>query len=107
MARAFIMNPEVLVLQRPGSVFNEVMEWKVLSAIKAHVDERGLAMCDASRHTRRPRSVFFTTDRKSQLAIADLVWVVKQNGSGPLPCSVVVGTSNDVPAKLVGSKEKA
>merc|ERR1712226_960852 len=65
IARAFVMNPEVLVLQRPLHPFSsgETDAQEVFGAIRRHVMNRGVHLDEATRHRRRPRTCFFSTAR--------------------------------------------
>lgn len=81
LARAFIMNPEVLVLQHPLKHFNEANAQVVMSAIKNHIEHRGIAMPAASMGRRRPRTVFMTVDDEAPQKEADVIWRIKPDGS--------------------------
>eukprot|EP00931_Biecheleriopsis_adriatica_P058829 TRINITY_DN35100_c0_g1_i1.p1 TRINITY_DN35100_c0_g1~~TRINITY_DN35100_c0_g1_i1.p1 ORF type:complete len:884 (+),score=135.69 TRINITY_DN35100_c0_g1_i1:43-2694(+) len=60
LIRAFICNPEVLVLHRPVDDMDDELAATVLDMLKEFVDERGLEMDPATKHRRRPRTVFFS-----------------------------------------------
>ncbi|CAK9021666.1 unnamed protein product [Durusdinium trenchii] len=77
LARALIMNPEVMVLQRPLHHYDTAMAETVLKVLKAHVEERGLALPEKGRRHRRPRSCFFTVERPDEAMAADVVWRIK------------------------------
>ncbi|CAL1151781.1 unnamed protein product [Cladocopium goreaui] len=51
LARALLMNPEVLVLQRPLHHYDANTAKMVLQLLKTHVEERGLAMPAETRET--------------------------------------------------------
>lgn len=74
LARALLMNPEVMVLHRPLHHYDADTAKMVLGLLKAHVTDRGLAMNEEGRQHRRPRTCFFTVEEKSQADAADVVW---------------------------------
>eukprot|EP00439_Symbiodinium_sp_Y106_P027438 s439_g3.t1 len=81
LARAFIMNPEVMVLQRPLHHYDANTAKIVLDLLKAHVNERGLGLPEESVGRRRPRTVFFTAEEHSQAQRADVIWRIQDDGS--------------------------
>jgi hypothetical protein len=81
LARAFVMNPEVMVLHRPFMHYHKVPGVRgscevVKDAIIKHRSTRGLAMPKASVHLRRPRTVFFTPEDEADDEIADHIWTM-------------------------------
>jgi len=82
LARAFIMNPEVMVLQRPLSHFNQQDQDNVLSLLKEHVRNRGLGLPPEHVQIRRPRSVFLSIDNKDHATHADVIWAMTETSDG-------------------------
>jgi len=76
LARALIMNPEVLVLQRPLSNFNDKFGDTILNMVREHVDNRGFALPEQTRSERRPRTVFLSPISVKELRKADSIWEV-------------------------------
>jgi len=76
IARALIMNPEVMVLQRPLAHFNDYQEDCVLQLIHEHVHNRGVGLPPESLHMRRPRTVFISVENEDQAKFADVVWTM-------------------------------
>lgn len=74
IARAFIMNPEVLVMHRPLYHFSDEVGKQVLGMIKQHHKNRGMCMPLTTLGRRRPRTVFMTTDTDWEEQGADVVW---------------------------------
>jgi len=74
LARAFIANPEVLVLQRPLIHYNEKEAKEMLGLIVRHTKEKGLCLPQEQSHRRRPRTCFFTPDSREEAAQADKIW---------------------------------
>lgn len=72
LARAFIMNPEVLVLQRPLFHFYEHEQVWMLDVIRKHVRYRGLGLPDEGWAYRRPRTCFFSPETRVQAEAADI-----------------------------------
>merc|ERR1711862_779590 len=74
LARAFITNPEVLILHKPLELFDSKMENRLKHLMNAHVDERGLGLTAADRIFRRPRTVFFSSNELVEEDDYDDVW---------------------------------
>lgn len=81
LARALIMNAEVMVFQRPLHHFEATAAENVLSLLRSHVAEKGLGMPqgNAMRH-RRPRSCFFSPESVKQAKQADIIWQISSVG---------------------------
>lgn len=77
LSRALIMNPEVIVLQRPLHHYDYNTSKLVMDVLKAHVRERGLGLPEEGRPHRRPRTCFFTVEDVSQAEQADVAWHIK------------------------------
>jgi len=73
LARAFIANPEIMVLHHSVQHFNEKTAHKMLDVVRQHVTERGLCLPEEGRTSRRPRGVFYTTENLSQAMQADTI----------------------------------
>mmetsp|Transcript_29229 Transcript_29229/g.63865 ORF Transcript_29229/g.63865 Transcript_29229/m.63865 type:complete len:473 (+) Transcript_29229:1-1419(+) len=77
IARAFIYNPEVMVLHRPIDELDENLAKQMLIMMREFVDLRGVEMDPATTSMRRPRTLLFTGGiAKSRLNIADYVWTL-------------------------------
>mmetsp|Transcript_18913 Transcript_18913/g.33329 ORF Transcript_18913/g.33329 Transcript_18913/m.33329 type:complete len:812 (-) Transcript_18913:326-2761(-) len=76
LARAFIMNPEVLVLHRPFHHYDAVSATQVMQSVSKHHKNRGLCMPEDKVHNRRPRSIFYSPENKEQTDFADIVWQI-------------------------------
>merc|ERR1712087_109366 len=72
LARAFIMNPEVLVLHKPLYGLKEKTASLVLDLIREQVVHRGLCLPKKGTRNRRPRTVFFCTETAAQQKAADI-----------------------------------
>jgi hypothetical protein len=87
LARALIMNPEVLVLQKPLSSFGQVKGRKVCEVLITNVRERGLCLPEDDRTRRRPRTMFLSAvDQNRWLSGADVIWRLEPCGKMPHPC---------------------
>jgi ABC-type multidrug transport system fused ATPase/permease subunit len=84
LARAFIMNPEVLVVNKPTMAFNAREKQDIIRALRSHVDERGLALPQDEWRLRRPRTVFFSMSAKAimsaQASLCDQSFEVSGDG---------------------------
>merc|ERR1719277_787326 len=55
LARAFIMNPEILVMHRPLYHFDEAFGRRMMALIRRHHKNRGLCIPATTMNRRRPR----------------------------------------------------
>merc|ERR1719215_381743 len=63
LARALIMNPEVMTLQRPLHHFHSADVKELVGLVQRHVQERGVCMKGGlARDRRRPRTVFISVE---------------------------------------------
>jgi len=78
LARAFIANPDVLVMERPFALFEDMdMKMQLLETLKEHVENRGLCLSRSRLHHRRPKTVFFSTDDERFVDFADILWTIE------------------------------
>eukprot|EP00929_Paragymnodinium_shiwhaense_P001615 TRINITY_DN101852_c0_g1_i1.p1 TRINITY_DN101852_c0_g1~~TRINITY_DN101852_c0_g1_i1.p1 ORF type:complete len:948 (+),score=177.87 TRINITY_DN101852_c0_g1_i1:75-2918(+) len=77
LARAFVMNPEILILSRPFSNFSGEYAAQIADLIKRHRSHRGLGLPLESQGRRRPRTVFLTVEGPSQMSLADVIWHIR------------------------------
>jgi len=82
-ARAFVANPEILVLNRPTSHFYPPAAQNLLKLMRDHINDRGLDVHEHKR-TRRPRTVIFSAYRDEFVQVADIRLHIecKQTGDG-------------------------
>jgi len=80
LARALIMNPELMVMHRPLYHFDEDIGRKILNLVKIHHKNRGLCMPTTTMGRRRPRTVFMSIDdgHEWQENAADIVWRIDE-----------------------------
>lgn len=82
LARALIMNPEVLVMHRPLMNYDVETSNLIMDIIRRNVDNRGFHVDIHTRDRRRPRTCFFTPTTPQQARKADTIWnVVVQDNS--------------------------
>jgi len=74
LARALIVNPDVLVLQRPLSHYDEPESKKVMKVIQSHVKNRGLCLPEGTLSRRRPRTCFLTPESLEQTRSAQVIY---------------------------------
>lgn len=77
IARALVMNPEVMVLQRPLFHFNQEEADNLMMLLQEHCKNRGLGMPPESVSLRRPRTVFLSVDNEEEAERADVIWRTK------------------------------
>jgi len=77
LARALIMNPEVMIMHHPLSFFDHFQKKLVLDALREFVDLRGVMKAEDKRTLRRPRTCIFslqgTEDVVEYANVADVV----------------------------------
>eukprot|EP00931_Biecheleriopsis_adriatica_P043251 TRINITY_DN24735_c0_g1_i1.p1 TRINITY_DN24735_c0_g1~~TRINITY_DN24735_c0_g1_i1.p1 ORF type:complete len:916 (+),score=161.52 TRINITY_DN24735_c0_g1_i1:50-2749(+) len=81
LARAFIYDPEVLILHRAVDGLDLSLAKDTLELIREFVDNRGLEKDSATRLQRRPKTVFISgadSRRKEITNISDTVWEIKE-----------------------------
>lgn len=78
LARAFIMNPEVLVLHRPFLAYQGLPNYRhIMEAIVSHRENRGFKMSPKTIGSRRPRTIFFCPDNEGEEMMADSIWMLQ------------------------------
>jgi len=79
LVRGFLMNPEILVLQRPLSNFSAERGLNVLKdCFVPFVRKKGLCLPEAGEADRRPRTMFFVPESTDQAKEADVVWALEE-----------------------------
>lgn len=76
LARAFVYNPEVLVMNRPTSQLAEDIADDVFEMLREFVDNRGVELPSEFKEKRRPRTAFVSFSRISGMLKSDTVWLV-------------------------------
>lgn len=79
LVRAFLTNPEVMVLHKPLRLFAPTKMAKVMTTMREHVDARGVGLPAEHVELRRPRTIFYSTENVSQVACADVIWRLKRD----------------------------
>jgi ABC-type multidrug transport system fused ATPase/permease subunit len=79
LARAFVYNPEVLVLHKPLVDFNHQEQVSIAGLLREHVTERGIELPDGKQY-RRPRTVFFTATTTVGITEADEIYQISFSG---------------------------
>jgi len=99
LARAMIMNPEVMVAQRPLHHYDAKTAVQMTKLLRAHVEERGLVLPEDQRIHRRPRTCFFTLENAEQANDADMTLHIQED------CSVRMD-SRDKPTEDTPAADK-
>ena len=73
IARALIMNPEILILEKPLMNLDEAESERVMTVLREYVSNRGVAMPGETRDMRRPRTCFFSAERSTS-TLVDAAW---------------------------------
>jgi ABC-type multidrug transport system fused ATPase/permease subunit len=80
LARAFIYNPEVIVIHTPGMYFDKENKARVIQLLKEFVRQRGVEMDPATRLRRRPRTCIFSTYDISDMTFVDQMLTLNKHG---------------------------
>ena len=80
LARAFICNPEVLVVHTPGIDLDEGTKLKVISTLRTFVECRGVEMDPATLGVRRPRTCVFSTSDGADARYVDEMLYCRERG---------------------------
>jgi ABC-type multidrug transport system fused ATPase/permease subunit len=87
IARALIMNPEVMVLHRPFMHYpkagDDDTSELIREILRQHRDNRGFQMNPDDAYKRRPRTCFFTPDTRWEAQTADFCWKLPKQVGGP------------------------
>jgi ATPase subunit of ABC transporter with duplicated ATPase domains len=74
LVRALLMNPEILILARPLSHFdNADQKGRILRILRDMVELRGIGLDPQTVHRRRPRTVFLIPESDEEAQFADMV----------------------------------
>mmetsp|Transcript_78569 Transcript_78569/g.217222 ORF Transcript_78569/g.217222 Transcript_78569/m.217222 type:complete len:685 (+) Transcript_78569:2-2056(+) len=84
LARAFVMNPDVLVLHKPLTNFDDTRSHLVLNLMHEFVHKRGLEKPSQDRAQRRPRTCIFSALAVHTVHVADMVLRVAGGKIQPL-----------------------
>eukprot|EP00746_Dinoflagellata_sp_MGD_P076970 gnl/MRDRNA2_/MRDRNA2_30933_c0_seq2.p1 gnl/MRDRNA2_/MRDRNA2_30933_c0~~gnl/MRDRNA2_/MRDRNA2_30933_c0_seq2.p1 ORF type:complete len:948 (+),score=154.35 gnl/MRDRNA2_/MRDRNA2_30933_c0_seq2:134-2977(+) len=75
--RAYLVNPEVLVMLRPCIYYDEMRSQTAYRNMQEYVDNRGLGLDLKTKHRRRPRTLIYSATSMEEAHVADYIWVVK------------------------------
>merc|ERR1712048_372440 len=84
------------LLQTPLRPYNRHMSQHVLEIMRAHVDERGLAMPPSEKMHRRPRCMVYVAANAEQTRVADVLWKMVPTAANAHPCKVVEVPHNGI-----------
>lgn len=76
IARALVANPEVICLDRTLEEFDVGNASLVTDLLRQHVADRGIMLPESGKKSRRPRSVFFSTESAVLAGKADLIYEI-------------------------------
>jgi len=78
IARALVMNPEVLVIHQPLANFDEGHRKLVMGLLREFVDQRGIEKPAEGREARRPRTCIFSASNTESSELVDRVLHINQ-----------------------------
>jgi len=73
IARALVMNPEVLILHKPLEHFDNIFARRVVDLLREFVDLRGIEKSKNTLHLRRPRTCIFSVGQTNGLEDVDML----------------------------------
>jgi len=79
LARAFIDNPDVLVIHKPSLLFDDETSMVILQQLKRFVTNRGLMEPAHTWSLRRPRTCIFSSSKRYGTTIADKIFLISRN----------------------------
>eukprot|EP00930_Biecheleria_cincta_P030590 TRINITY_DN21191_c0_g1_i1.p1 TRINITY_DN21191_c0_g1~~TRINITY_DN21191_c0_g1_i1.p1 ORF type:complete len:896 (-),score=185.99 TRINITY_DN21191_c0_g1_i1:76-2763(-) len=79
LARAFIDNPDLMVIHKPALLFDDETSMVVLQQLQKFVKNRGLAEPLETFALRRPRTCIFSSAKRYGTKIADKVFLISPN----------------------------
>jgi len=79
LARALIANPYLLCIHKPTMAYGAKNSDTVMGILRDFVKHRGVEQGSAPVETRRPRTVIYTSFRKSSTEHADKIYKISQN----------------------------
>jgi len=80
LARAFITNPEILVIHKPTGVFDDQTTDNTFRCLRLFIEEKGMCLSKKGFKARRPRTCIITTARPKGVALADKVFRIEPDG---------------------------
>ena len=80
IARALIMNPEILILEKPLMNFDDYEANLVMDVLHEHIANRGVELSVQTRNRRRPRTCFYSAEHVSKTDRPDVVWKLTNGG---------------------------
>merc|ERR1711988_180174 len=90
--RAFVMNPELIVLHMPLRAYSDFGDAKILQVLRAHVDERGIHLPHNERPHRRPRTLIYTAygvNCDDKIVPDSVLRMQPVNDRAPYPCRMI------------------
>jgi len=76
LTRAFVFNPEMLCIDRPFSIFDEVRMAAVLQLLREFVTNKGVQQNPETAEMRRPMTCVFATDKIAGLQEVDQIFTI-------------------------------
>lgn len=80
LARAFIANPEMLVIHKPTNFFDDKIAANTWDCLRDFVNNKGLCMDPNKIAFRRPRTCIMTTERLAGVGAADKIFKITPRG---------------------------
>lgn len=78
LARAFIANPNVLLIHKPTMVFNHQKSVMIMEMIRSFVNDRGIEVDPNRHHQRKPRTCIITGHHRAAAEMSDVVYFIRQ-----------------------------
>lgn len=88
IARAVVMNPEVMVLHKPLMLFQKETKAQVADMLREHVANRGFKVDPLTAFHRRPRTVILSVDLEEDKHFGDVHWATHVSCNGTVSISL-------------------
>ncbi|CAJ1400718.1 unnamed protein product [Effrenium voratum] len=102
LCRAFILNPEVLVLHKPLENFGRLHGRRIVDLLREFVDNRGLEQAPQELHLRRPRTVIMSADGCDFLDSMDILLSVDDGSVSELSLAALAHVRKEVTKLFYG-----
>eukprot|EP00747_Dinoflagellata_sp_TGD_P145116 gnl/TRDRNA2_/TRDRNA2_176565_c3_seq2.p1 gnl/TRDRNA2_/TRDRNA2_176565_c3~~gnl/TRDRNA2_/TRDRNA2_176565_c3_seq2.p1 ORF type:complete len:231 (+),score=19.63 gnl/TRDRNA2_/TRDRNA2_176565_c3_seq2:3-695(+) len=90
LARAFISNPELMIVHKPTSHFDRMHSTLILEMLREFVDKKGIGQAERQWYMRRLRTCILSGTKEISMQLSDQVYLVsKEEGIQRLDKSAV------------------
>jgi len=103
IARALIMNPEVMVMHRPLVGLEDNERANLTELLREHVTNRGTFVDPDLRNFRRPRTLFVSSSQPLGQSDVDITWHIYDSKTVIVKDHGLISISDNISSRSVGS----